>query len=289
MNRNVLFCGFGNLGTLCLSRLLESGYQVKCVLTHKSQVDDAVDTHARKWGIPYHYYVCRHHVDEIVALLHAHEVQVLVSINYRHIIPAPVLEQVRHKLNIHGSLLPRYRGRTPHVWSIINGEAFSGITAHVMEAGVDEGDIIRQVKIPIEETDTGYTLLKKFEARYPDLMVEALHALEIGESLVKQDPAAATYFGPRIPEMGYINFRNQSSEVINFVRAQASPYPGAYYFLPDGRKLIIDSIARIETPETLVESQEIGRVFHIDGRFVVRCFDSWLQVEQYRFSEALHV
>src|SRR5690554_5519746 len=83
------------------------------------------------------------------------ECDILISINYLFLIERDVINMGKKlAFNIHGSLLPKYRGRTPHVWSIINGEKYTGTTAHLIDEGCDTGDILEQVKIPIEESDT---------------------------------------------------------------------------------------------------------------------------------------
>lgn len=133
--------------------------------------------------------------------------------------------------------------------------------------------------IPIEPEDTGYSLLKKFESEYPTLLIDSIEKLINGSDLTKQDDKFASYYGKRTPDMGYIDFRKKASEVINFVRAQAEPYPGAYYYLLDGRKIIINRIAIHEINNF---DAEIGVIKENDNLYYVRCKDNILRIEEYR-------
>ena len=138
--------------------------------------------------------------------------------------------------------MPKYRGRTPHVWSIINNEKETGITAHVIDEGCDTGDIISQIKIPINEIETGSEILNKFKLEYYNLLLDVFKKLNSGKlELIKQDEQLSTYFGKRAPEDGRINWNWQKERIINWVRAQAHPYPGAFSYV-NNQKLIIDKV-----------------------------------------------
>lgn len=168
---------------------------------------------------------------------------VLVSVNYLFLIEQNII-QIPKKIafNIHGSLLPKYRGRTPHVWSIINNETITGITAHLIDSGCDTGDIIEQVEIKIDSEDTGATILKKYESSYFPLILRVLNKIEANElKTVPQNNSIATYFGKRTPEDGLINWSWQRERIYNWIRAQAFPYPGAFTFYSN-KKVTIDWI-----------------------------------------------
>ena len=171
------------------------------------------------------------------------EVDIIVSINYLFLIEKDIIQHSKQlTFNIHGSLLPKYRGRTPHVWSIINNEKETGITAHVIDEGCDTGDIISQIKIPINEIETGAEILNKFKLEYYNLILGVFKKLNSGKlELIKQDEQLATYFGKRTPEDGRINWNWQKDRIKNWVRAQAYPYPGAFSYV-NNQKLIIDKV-----------------------------------------------
>ena len=101
------------------------------------------------------------------------KIEVLISVNYLFLIEEDLIN-VPEKMafNIHGSLLPKYRGRTPHVWAIINNEKETGITAHKIEAGCDTGAVLEQIVVPISKTDTGASILNKYELLYFPLIEE---------------------------------------------------------------------------------------------------------------------
>lgn len=175
--------------------------------------------------------------------LEIHKVDVIISVNYLFIIEKNIINLAKKiAFNVHGSLLPKYRGRTPHVWSIINNESYTGITAHIIDEGCDTGDIIEQEKIKIETTDTGGSLLEKYNIRYLPLIRKVINNIKTNKvSFIKQDDSKATYFGKRTPEDGQIDWDWQKERINNWVRAQALPYPGAFTFLGKN-KVYIDEI-----------------------------------------------
>jgi methionyl-tRNA formyltransferase len=276
---NIVFCGFGNLGKECMKAIIDNGYQISFVLTHKDDEVNSVDTFAKINQIDYSYLDTRKNLDLFIKKIQNLNPEFILSVNYRYIIPKEIFSLAKFSFNIHGSLLPKYRGRTPHVWSIINGENESGITSHLIEEDVDTGDIILQKVIPIESQDTGYNLLKKFESEYPVILIASINKLINGTMLTKQNNKIASFYGKRTPEMGYIDFRKYAIEIINFVRAQAEPYPGAYYYLVNGKKIIIN---KITIDEINLSHYDIGLIVEIDNYFYVRCKDFTLRIDEYK-------
>jgi methionyl-tRNA formyltransferase len=174
-------------------------------------------------------------------------IEVLVSVNYLYLIDNHLIElPSKLAFNIHGSLLPKYRGRTPHVWAIINNESITGITAHVIDSGCDTGPILNQIKVDIEYNDTGNTILEKYKSLYFPLLDGVLNQIELGIHSIKiQDESLATYFGKRTPDDGKINWHWQKERIRNWVRAQAYPYPGAFSWNKN-KKIIIDELVFVE-------------------------------------------
>lgn len=172
-----------------------------------------------------------------------HSVDILLSINYLFLIEQDLIGWPKiAAINFHGSLLPKYRGRTPHVWAIINNEKCTGVTAHFITTGCDEGDIILQKKIEIEENDTGADILDKYLKFYPEMVNDVINLFSkknvVGK---KQNHENATFFGKRTPEDGEIDWNWQKERIRNWVRAQAFPYPGAFSVL-NGTKIIFDEV-----------------------------------------------
>lgn len=174
-----------------------------------------------------------------VAFLQGISCDLLLSINYLFLIEADLIQLPKHfAVNVHGSLLPKYRGRTPHVWAIINNETETGITAHLIDENCDTGPVLKQKKVPIGPDDTGADLLNKFHTVYPELIDEVLEDF-VQERLVPQtqNDELATYFGKRTPEDGGIQWDWSKERIANWIRAQAPPYPGAFSHLA-GEKII---------------------------------------------------
>lgn len=273
----IVFFGFGKLGKDCMVRLNREGHEISHVFTHKDMTLNSVDLYAQDKNIPFSYKDLRKFPD----LLNSHnfEESLLVSINYRFILDLNIINKFLYAINLHGSLLPKYRGRTPHVWAIINGEKKTGVTAHIIDKGVDTGPIIKQEEVDISPSDTGHSLLLKFEKIYPDLLISSIKNLVKGCKLKVQDNNEASFFGKREPIMGYIDFQNNSKKIIDFVRAQSNPYPGAYSFLEDGKKIIINKLGLFN--EKKIDLCK-GKIKKINNDYYVRCKDSILKILDYK-------
>ncbi|MFD0863145.1 methionyl-tRNA formyltransferase [Sungkyunkwania multivorans] len=228
----------GKLGLTTL-RSIYGKHLVKFVLTDGRS--EEIITFCKENGIP--IFVGNPRNGEGYSFIKQLEVDVIASVNYLFLIEKDIIEHPKKLcFNVHGSLLPRYRGRTPHVWAIINNEKETGITAHVIEEGCDTGDILKQIRIPIEAADTGATILDKFATHYPELVNDIIVASIHDLSKTPQDKSKATYFGKRVPEDGLIDWNWSRERIYNWVRAMAFPYPGAYTYY-EGKKIIIDSVS----------------------------------------------
>ena len=177
---------------------------------------------------------------DFLAAMQALQPDFFFSCYYRHMLKQPLLNLPRlGALNLHGSLLPRYRGRCPLNWVLVHGEAETGVTLHYMEAKADRGDIVAQKAIPITPEDTAVTLFARMTAAAGQLFRETYPLLRRGQAArLPQDHARASYFGGRRPEDGKIDWRQPATAVYNLMRAVTHPYPGAFTILA-GRKLYI--------------------------------------------------
>ena len=195
--------------------------------------------------------------------LSENECDFIISINYIFLIDSKIINHPKKKsINFHGSILPKYRGRSPHVWSIINGETEIGITAHKIDEGCDSGEIIEQIKIKITKNDTGASILEKYKKMYWPFVYEVIQKLIHNNfKLLKQNHTQATYFGKRTPEDGHINWGWQKQQIRNWIRAQAYPYPGAFTFF-NKNKIIIDSVRFSDFGFDY--KQENGMILNID-------------------------
>lgn len=207
---------------------------------------------------------------------------VILSINYLFLIEDNLIGfPSKYAINIHGSLLPKYRGRTPHVWAIINNEKKTGITAHLIDTGCDTGDILEQIEVEIWSEDTGATILDKFNKLYLPLIKSVLHKIENNQIFpTAQDHSKATFFGKRTPKDGQINWSWQKERIHNWVRAQAKPYPGAFTYLDD-KKITIDSISFTDDGYNFEVAN--GTVLTIDP-LKVKTPNGVIQIDEFRES-----
>lgn len=209
------------------------------------------------------------------------QVDVLISINFLFLIESDIINHPKIlSFNIHGSLLPKYRGRTPHVWSIINNEKNSGISAHIIDEGCDTGAILSQVIIQIGQNDTGNDLLNKYKSKYFSLIKDVLDKIESNKlAPLIQDDSLATYYGIRKPEDGRINWNWHKERIRNWVRAQANPYPGAFSFV-NGNKLTIDEVEEVSNGFTNLT--ENGIVLEIEPNIIVKTSNGALKLTKFR-------
>lgn len=233
-------CVSGGLGYIVLQHLCEHHVDVACVLTDSKS--DGIIAYCHENGLPYYAGNPRNGRADVWMEQSGIIFDNLLSINYLFILEADILKRAKLAINFHGSLLPKYRGRTPHVWAIINGEKECGITAHLMNTECDDGDIVRQIHVHIDDEDTGADILNKYNALYPELVIGIVRDVESGAiTYVKQDKTKATYFGKRTPADGHIEWSWQKERIRNWVRAQAYPYPGAFSYV-NGEKVIINKL-----------------------------------------------
>lgn len=235
-----------NIGVLCsgglgyeLLKTVVKKYNIICVFTDKKSV--AVSAFCEQQNIP--VYVGNPRGGKGYLFIQNYKIDTLVSINYLFLIEKDIYAYAsKFAFNVHGSLLPKYRGRTPHVWAIINNEKETGVTAHKIDDDCDTGDIIAQVKIPICNTDTGNDVLLKFKEAYEEIVFDVLDRIEKENiQLTPQNHSFATCFGKRTPGDGKIDWNWQKERIYNWVRAQAYPYPGAFTRYQD-QKITIDEV-----------------------------------------------
>ena len=167
--------------------------------------------------------------------------EVIFSFYYRNLLGRDILRiPSAGSFNLHGSLLPAYRGRAPVNWVLVNGERRTGVTLHHMVEAPDAGDIVGQKEVLIEFEDTAFTLYQKLCAKGRELLEEVLPLIEKGVApRMAQDLKQGSYFGGRKPEDGKIDWSWPVMQIYNLVRAVTEPYPGAFTYLPEGEKLLI--------------------------------------------------
>jgi len=169
----------------------------------------------------------------------------ILAVGWYYMIPKKIRSLARHGVwGIHASLLPKYAGGAPLNWAIINGEKETGVTLFRMDDGVDDGDIISQKSFPIEYNDSINDVYKKAFIVSKKVLKQAIQNIDIVE-FIPQNKSEIKVYPQRTPEDGEIDLSQSSTDIYNFIRAQSSPYPGAFIKTIDGKKLVIEK-ARIK-------------------------------------------
>lgn len=168
---------------------------------------------------------------EAVAYMQSKTVDAIVVAAFGQILPQEILDIPKYGcINVHASLLPKYRGASPIQYAVINGDKTTGVTIMKMGPGLDDGDILSQAEIPIEKDDTGGTMFDKLSVLGGELLVKTLEGIEDGTVKPRpQDPNKATHVGMIKKEDGNIDFKKKSSEIVNLVRGM-DPWPSAFTF-----------------------------------------------------------
>ncbi|WP_144113714.1 formyltransferase [Paraburkholderia sp. BCC1886] len=252
--RAVVFA-YHNVGVRCLLTLLARGVEVALVVTHEDSPTEniwfgSVASVAAEHGIPV-LTPADPKSAELHEALSAARPDFIFSFYYRHMLPVELLAlATRGAYNMHGSLLPKYRGRVPTNWAVIHGENETGATLHEMAAKPDAGAIIAQTPVPILPDDTAAQVFDKVTVAAEQTLWRVLPALLAGEAPhLPNDLTQGSYYGGRKPEDGRIDWTQTAQQVYNLIRAVAPPYPGAFTDL-DGHRFIV-ARARLAPPGAL--------------------------------------
>jgi UDP-4-amino-4-deoxy-L-arabinose formyltransferase/UDP-glucuronic acid dehydrogenase (UDP-4-keto-hexauronic acid decarboxylating) len=269
---------YHDIGCEGLLALLRHGYEVQTVFTHRDDPNEnlwfgSVADVAAAHGIPVFAPADVNH-PLWIARLRELAPDIVFSFYYRDMLGAELLSIPKQGgLNLHGSLLPRYRGRCPVNWVLIHGETETGVSLHHMVEKPDAGDLVDQERVPITEHDTARTLMTKCGIAARVLLDRALPAIAAGTAArIPQDHARASYFGGRKPKDGEIHWSVPARTVRNLVRAVTRPYPGAFSFA-GRRKLLIWS--------TTIEAElggAPGEILSIDP-LIVACSEGALRID----------
>ena len=232
----IVFMGTPDFAVPCLQRLLEDGHEVPAVFT---QPDKPVGRHAvltpppvkqlaLSHGIPV-YQPTKMRDGTVAALLRELAPDCLVVVAYGRILPQEILDvPPRGCVNIHGSLLPRYRGAAPIQWSVIRGETVTGVTSMFMDAGMDTGDIIDTLTTPIGENETAGELFERLAPLGARLLSATLAAIADGTVTRRPQNDAEATMAPMLEKaMGRLDLTRPAQELHNQVRGM-NPWPGAF-------------------------------------------------------------
>jgi methionyl-tRNA formyltransferase len=229
--RAVVFA-YHNVGVRCLKVLLAGGVDVALVITHQDSASEniwfeSVIQVCELEGIPYITPESGKSPD-LLAAVQAAQPDLMFSFYFRHMLPQAILD-VAPAYNMHGSLLPAYRGRAPTNWAVLHGEVETGATLHEMTAKPDAGAIVAQQAVPILPDDTAFEVFGKVTVAAELALYRVLPDLLAGTApRTPNDLTKGGYFGGRTPEDGRIDWSKPAQEVYNLHRAVAPPYPGAF-------------------------------------------------------------
>jgi len=216
----------------CLRVLLEAGVRVPLAVTHRDDPAEniwfgSVASLARSHGIET---LEDPDPQAILDKLRAIRPEFIFSFYYRRMLSPQLLAAARRgAFNLHGSLLPKYRGRAPVNWAILKGERETGATLHEMTARPDAGRIVDQQAVPIGPDDTAVEVFGRVTEAAETVLRRSLPKLLAGTANLRaQDLSRGSYFGGRRPEDGRIDWSRSAREIHDLVRAVAPPYPGAF-------------------------------------------------------------
>ncbi|MEU8086489.1 methionyl-tRNA formyltransferase [Micromonospora sp. NPDC049101] len=267
----VVMFGYQTWGHRTLQALLDSEHEVALVVTHPPSEhayeriwSDSVADLAAAHGIPVE--VRDRPDDDLLIPLEKADPDVIVATNWRTWIPPQIFELPRRgTLNVHDSLLPAYAGFSPLIWALLNGEKEVGVTAHMMDAELDAGNIVLQRSVPVGPRDTTTDLFHKTLELFGPITVDGLALIASGKTdWTPQDRSKASFFHKRSDEDNRIDWTWSAEELDRLVRAQSDPYPNAYAFHRGQRlRITAASVSRGNYGGTP------GRIFIREGDAVV--------------------
>ncbi|AXG43239.1 bifunctional UDP-4-amino-4-deoxy-L-arabinose formyltransferase/UDP-glucuronic acid oxidase ArnA [Photorhabdus laumondii subsp. laumondii] len=280
---------YHDIGCVGINALTKAGFDIQAVFTH---TDDPNENHffssvarlSADLALPV---FAPENVNHPLWIERIRELKpdVIFSFYYRNMLSEDILSLASTgAFNLHGSLLPKYRGRAPINWAILNGEVETGVTLHKMVLKPDAGDIIAQHKVAIAETDTALTLHGKIREAAEKLFDHVLPQIKARiYPTIPQDESQATYFGRRTAADGEIDWHKSATEINNLIRAVTEPYPGAFTFLGE-RKITIWRAS----PLNEMHDKPPGTVLSVDP-LIIACGKGTLEIINGQSESGLYV
>ena len=273
---NIIFMGTPDFAKTSLAALIDANYKISAVFTqpdkpvgrHKILTPPPVKQLALENNIPV-FQPERLRDSELVEQIKGYNPDVIVVVAYGKIIPEEILS-ICPCINVHGSLLPKYRGAAPIQWSVINGEKYAGVTTMFMDKGLDTGDIILKEKTEILEGETSGELYPRLAKIGADLLIKTVELIESGNApRTPQDSEQATWAPMLSKEMAVIDFSKPASELASLV-CGLNPWPVAYTFI-DGKRF------KIYRAKPIDKKGKVGEI--IDAKkLVVACGEGALEL-----------
>lgn len=269
---------YHDMGCVGTQALLDAGFEIAAIFTHPDSANEnhffgSVARIAAERGIPVYAPDDVNHplwVDRIRDL----NPDVIFSFYYRNLLCDNILNTARiGAFNLHGSLLPAYRGRAPLNWVLVNGESETGVTLHRMVSRADAGAIIAQQRVAIAENDEALSLHRKLAEAAKGMLASVLPTIKTQTfSETAQDDSKASYYGRRTPEDGRLDWEKPAQTLQNLVRAVSDPWPGAYSFAGTHKFIVWKSRVRTD-----VAPARAGTVLSVSP-LLVACGDGALEI-----------
>jgi len=276
----IIFMGTPDFAAASLEALIASRHEIQAVVTQPDKpkgrkgelTPSPVKVIAKREGIKV-YQPLKVRDEEFVKTLRAYNPDVMVVVAFGQIIPLSILKMPKYGcVNIHGSLLPKYRGAAPIQWAVLDGEKETGITTILMDEGIDTGDILLKKTIKIDADETSGSLFDKLKALGAETILETLDELEKGSiTPTKQGESPTAYAKMLTKAMGLIDFTRSAKELDCFVRGM-DPWPSAYTLLA-GKTLKLWKVRAVE------KSGKAGSVIEIGKEsFTIACGEGAIEV-----------
>ena len=281
----ILLLGNQNWGKLCVERLIQENENLVGIVT--DEPPEKENWYSSMWeigeknNIPvFHSKMIRKEVETILS----YNPELIISVGFRQILPVEIIAYPKQGcINLHGSLLPKFRGHAPINWAIIKGEKEVGITVHYIDENVDTGTIITQRSVPISDEDTATTVYEGTLPIYPQLLMEAVNLIKSGNVMPKkQHPEEGFYCCRRYPKDSQSKWEKQTAEEThNFVRALSFPYPQSFTYFGD-QKIFI-------TKTTLLEKKYFGKPGRVGYKFknkvIIICKNRGIQIDKIKLGD----
>ena len=276
----IVFMGTPDFAVPSLKKIIEKGYKVEAVFTqpdkpkgrgHKMQMSPVKEV-ALEYNIPVYQPQTLRNNEEMLGVLKDIAPDMIVVAAYGKILPESVLNIPKYgSINVHGSLLPRYRGAAPIQWAVLNGDKVTGVTIMYMGLGMDTGDMISKREMIIGDNETAGELFDRMSEVGAELLVDTIPDIVNGTAKREKQDESLVVHAPMInKEMGVMNFENSAEHIFNQVRG-LNPWPSAYTSL-SGKKM------KVFTCRVINKQGKPGLAFVNDGKLSVYCGENALEL-----------
>lgn len=237
-NAKIVLLGMNELGKKCLLKLILSKFNIIQVIVPKENRLKSIEKVCKKQGI--NYYQIKDSFEELKKIIFSTKIDLLIVASFPQLIPENIIKYPAFgSINVHPSILPKFRGSHPINWALIKDETVTGVTIHFLDKGMDTGDIITQISTPITNFDTVNTIKDKLFTLAADLLVDSVKKiikLNGKVERIKQNHQNRSFAPKRKPKDGIIDWSKDSREIFNLIRASKYPY-SSYSYSSDGEKV----------------------------------------------------